>query len=358
MKGGVANYYYNLIQALPEDRFFVLDNAEGELLYRTKLIWPKWLKGLFTTWNVIRRKRIDHVLVGQVLPIGTITWILSHFTGIRYTVMTHAMDVTLLMAADANPRKKWLLQRILANATAVTTVSDFTKQKLITVGVPEEKIKLVYPCPHSDGTSIFDSEKKRYQKAIDEQYGVAGKTVLLTVARLHERKGIDVVLSALDTIRNQHENVVYVIVGDGPFRRELEQIVRVRNLSDSVIFTGAISDKEVSQWFARANIFAMISRELDNGDVEGFGIVYLEANSYGVPVVAGNSGGVPDAVIDGETGFLVDPQDKKMVAEAISALVTNPVLAATLGNNGLKRVEAQFRWSHQAETLKSVTTSH
>lgn len=360
MKGGVANYYYNLVQELPEDSFFVLDNHNGALLSTARFLWPKWLKGLLNTWRVVKQRDINHILVGQVLPVGTIALVLKRFLGISYTVMTHAMDVTLLMNADAARRKKALLDRILRNASAVTTVSEYTATQLESLGVEREKIHIIPPCPHIDATRMSQDALAQAQAAsarLDAEYLLEGKSVILTVARLHERKGVDMVLGALTHVLNEYPNAVYVIAGDGPELETLEQIVRVRNLEQSVIFLGAISDAEITQWYARADMFIMASRELENGDVEGFGIVFLEAGSFGKPVIGGNSGGVPDAIIDGKTGFLVDPNDTKMIAEGILALLTNSIVAGTLGDAAQKRVREQFQWPVQAERLQHIINS-
>lgn len=353
MTGGVANYYHNIVQHLPKDSIWVLDNSNDELLFRSRLLWPRWLKGLWSTWHTIRLLHIEHILVGQVLPVGTIAFLLHKLLRIEYTVMTHAMDITILLSSThASKRKQWLLRHILLNASAITTVSTFTADKLKECGVPPSKIHIIEPCPHIDGTTAHVPQQDCDR--LNEQYHLAGKKVLLTVTRLVERKGIDMVITALPRVLQKIEEAVYVIVGDGPHRETLEKIVRVRGLQQQVIFIGSVTDGELAAWYTRSDIFVMPSRELPNGDVEGFGIVFLEAGSFGKPVVAGNSGGISDAVQDGVTGFLVDPADDTMIADAIIAILRTPEGAATMGKHAQRRVETQFQWPMKAAALQKL----
>lgn len=353
MTGGVANYYHNIVQQLPQDSIWVLDNTQNELLFRSRFIWPKWLKGLWSTVHAVRLLRIEHLLVGQVLPIGTIALILHKFMHIQYTVMTHAMDVTILTSANnTNKRKQWLLKNILKNASAVTTVSRYTAQKLHEYGVEYSKIHIIEPCPHIDGTTAAVSDEQI--DALNAEYHLSGKKVILTVTRLVERKGIDMVITALPRILDKIEDAVYIVVGDGPYREVLEKIVRVRGLQKNVLFIGKVTDEQLPVWYSRCDLFVMPSRELPNGDVEGFGIVFLEAGSFGKPVVAGNSGGIADAVIDGETGFLVDPTDDTMIADAVIAILRTPEGAATMGHNAQQRVQTYFQWPTKAKKLQSI----
>lgn len=137
--GGVANYYKNLVSQMSQDRIRVLTNDKSELLSTNKYIWPKWLKGLVNSYRAAKQNEIEHILVGQILPIGTIALVLKIILKIPYTVMTHAMDVTLPYGKDGSARKKWLVKKILSKADSVTTVSRFTKKYLVDMGVDKRK---------------------------------------------------------------------------------------------------------------------------------------------------------------------------------------------------------------------------
>jgi phosphatidylinositol alpha-1,6-mannosyltransferase len=178
---------------------------------------------------------------------------------------------------------------------------------------------------------------------------------VLTISRLEDRyKGHDVMLRALPLIRAKVPEVQWVVIGDGTLRPGLEHLARAVGVDDAVRFLGAVSDAERDEWLRRATVFVMVSRLPADGYAgEGFGIVYLEANARGIPAVAANVGGAVDAVVDGETGLLVDPTDHLAVADALTRLLTDPEEARRLGGQGAARAQ-EFAWpriSRQIEDL-------
>lgn len=346
--GGVAHYYKNLVSRLPDESIRVLDNRDGKLTARARWLWPKWIPGLIHSIRTVREQRIEHVLVGQILPIGTIALIMKLFLGIPYTVMTHAMDVTRPFAGEVGQRRKWLVKKIIKYAHSITTVSIYTRLHLEELGARPRDITMIYPCANVSPTQgILPGSIHE----LDTQYNLAGKKVVLSVCRLVKRKGIDMALQAFSQLK-EHPDVVYVIVGDGPDKKRLQYIAKQYGVTDRVRFVGNVSHSNLACWYTRCDLFIMPTRKLSNSDVEGFGIVFLEANSFGKPVIAGKSGGVTDAVIDGETGFLVDPTDLSMITDALHQLLSDSELARTLGAEGKKRVEEQFQWDQQAERLR------
>lgn len=183
----------------------------------------------------------------------------------------------------------------------------------------------------------------------------ADRPTILTVARIEERyKGHDTMVRALALVRAKVPDVQWIVIGDGSLRPAIEQLTRSYGVAGSVRFLGAVGDDERDAWLARADLLAMPSR-LPAGDFagEGFGIVFLEAAAYGRPVVAGNVGGALDAVIDGETGLLVDPLDSVAVAEAIVRLLGDEQLARRLGAAGQARAQ-QFTWPRVAERVERL----
>lgn len=340
--GGVANYYKNLVVHLPMGTVQVLDNSQSRLISELRWVWPKWIIGLWNTIRAVREYNIQHILVGQLLPLGTIALCMKLFFRIPYTVMTHAMDVTTPFGQKGNSRKRWLVKRILAHADSITTVSIYTRLYLQDLGVPPKKITMVYPCSNIQNIA---------ETLAQEEY-FPGKRILLSVCRLVERKGIDAAIEAFARIQSQYADIEYVIIGDGPDRNRLEQRVHELGVQERIHFLGRVDDNELAQWYKRCEVFIMPSREIrETRDVEGFGIVYIEANSFGKPVIAGKSGGVMDAVIDGETGLLVDPEDVFMIEKALHRLFTDVDFARQLGEHGKKRVEQLFQWEIQANEL-------
>jgi phosphatidylinositol alpha-1,6-mannosyltransferase len=168
----------------------------------------------------------------------------------------------------------------------------------------------------------------------------AGRPTILTIAQLkHSYKGHDVLIRALAHVRVRVPDVEWVVIGDGPLRAGLEELASSSGLAGAAHFLGAISDEERNSWLQRADVFAMPSRLPG----EGFGIVYLEANAYGKPVVAGNVAGALDAIADGVSGLLVDPTDPAAVGEALTRLLLDRDLAGRLGRDGAARAR-DFAW--------------
>jgi phosphatidylinositol alpha-1,6-mannosyltransferase len=169
------------------------------------------------------------------------------------------------------------------------------------------------------------------------------RTVLLTIARLVPRKGIDSVLAALARVRSAVPDVVYLIAGDGPDRARLEQLARSARVDDAVRFVGPIADDELPLWYSLADVFVMPSRS-EPPDVEGFGIVFVEAAACERPVVAARAGGVPDAVADGVSGLLAEPGDDAGLARALIELLSDRARRADLGRRARERVLAELSW--------------
>lgn len=183
----------------------------------------------------------------------------------------------------------------------------------------------------------------------------AERPTVLTIGRMQDRyKGHDVLIRALERVREGVPDLQWVVIGDGPLRPELEAQARARGLARAARFLGAVDDEQRDQWLRRADLLAMPSRASAGGEAgEGFGIVYLEAGAYGKPVVAGNVAGALDAVRDGETGLLVDPQDPTAVAAAIGRLLEDRELARRLGGAGQERARG-FAWPVIAQRVEAV----
>jgi phosphatidylinositol alpha-1,6-mannosyltransferase len=229
----------------------------------------------------------------------------------------------------------------LRRAAATIAVSRYTRELAVAAGAEPDSVHLIPP-----GVDL--------PKASDGAREAPRPTVL-TIARLRDRyKGHDVMLRALPLIRARVPEVEWVVVGDGPLRAGLERAAADQGLVDAVRFLGAVSDDERDRWLRRAHVFTMPSRVPAGGFAgEGFGIVYLEAAAHGLPVVAGNVGGAPDAIVDGETGVLVDPNDHIALAEAIARLLLDPDHARALGAAGARRA-CEFTWPAVARRVEDV----
>ena len=237
-----------------------------------------------------------------------------------------------------------LLLRSCASSDLILANSTYTANLLQRHGVDRSKL-----CITGCGADWARFNSPPDVAKARKDLGLSGKKVILTLGHLAERKGFDMVLKCLPTIRQKHSDVLYVIAGVGPMEPRLRAMVDELGLRDCVHFAGAVTDHEAVQYMSACDVFAMPNRETRDGSVEGFGIVFLEANACGKPVIAGRSGGAPDAVVDGVTGFLVDPYDFEQVGQAITKLLDDSSLAARLGQQGRQRVEREYKWETVAD---------
>jgi len=356
-RGGVANYLAGLVGALPPGKIAVLaaksklgesfDQNQKYRIYRNKLFfrffWPKWLPLLFNLWRTTRREKAETILVGQVLPVGTAAYLLNKIFVLPYFISCHGMDI---LTAAGSSRKRNLMNKILEQASGTIANSEFTKKELIKLGIPENKITVIYPCPGKE-----EGIGREKVEEIRKKLGLADKKIILTVGRLVARKGHDKVIEALPKILEKIPNVIYVIVGGGPEREKLQ--VLSSKFQDNILFTGEISEAKKMAFYQLCDLFIMAPRQI-GPDVEGFGTVYLEANSFGKSVIAGGSGGVAEAVVDNVTGLVVDPENQDQISEAVIKLLANEQLAKKLGEQGKERVDKEFDWRMQAEKLEKL----
>ena len=178
--------------------------------------------------------------------------------------------------------------------------------------------------------------------------------MLLTVARLVPRKGHKVSIAAFAKICGEIPSAHYLIVGTGPEEEKLRAMVKEAGIENRVTFAGFVSGEDLPDIYNVCDVMLMANRQEENGDVEGFGIVFLEANAAGKPVIGGRSGGAVEAVVDGVTGFLVNPDDADELAGILRRLFLDRTLREALGEAGANRVRSDFNWSTRAERLKQI----
>ncbi|MBI5077668.1 glycosyltransferase family 4 protein [Candidatus Falkowbacteria bacterium] len=364
MFGGVANYWANLCKILPNDKIVVLasecddsldfDVKQNYLIYRKVLIskqkwlWPKWLPFLFWSFKLAHAEGVGKIIVAHILPGGTIAYILKLLLGIPYIVSVHGLDIAL---PQRNKRKLWLMKKILRRADAVIANSDYTKNELLKLGCADElKIEIVYPCSNINSAPIDVEKIQEFLR----QHKLENKKIILTTGRLIERKGHDKVIEALPQIIAAAPDVVYLIVGNGENLDNLRARALEKNLQDRVLFFTDIMDSEMPIFYQAADVFIMPCRCLDNGDIEGFGIVFLEASLFGKPAIAGRSGGAVEAIEHNVSGLLVDPLNVDEIARAAIALLGDEKRARELGEAGKQRVLRKFNWQEQGRKLERI----
>jgi phosphatidylinositol alpha-1,6-mannosyltransferase len=333
MIGGVANYLKDVCRALGKDNCLVYGPS-----ILARFFWPKWLPAMFSARKIIREKKVDMVLISHVLPMGYLALIYKKFFGIPYIVFTHGMDILI---QQKSRWKQFWIKKIIKNARGVVANSEFTRAEVLKLGVKKDKTATVYPCPNQN------------IKLLRFKGGFNGKKVILSVGRLVKRKGVDKVIEAMPKILESVPEAVYFVVGSGSYKKELVELKNKLNLGDKVVFTENTRDEEMNFFYASSDVFAMPARRI-GGDVEGFGIVYLEAALFGKPSVAGNVGGAPEAVLDGITGLIVNPESAEEIAEAIIKLLKDDVFRAKIGEAAKNRVMNEFVFEKQMEKMKHL----
>jgi phosphatidylinositol alpha-1,6-mannosyltransferase len=272
-----------------------------------------------------------HVTLSMHIVTSPAAAAIRRARGARTVQYFHAEEI------GAKPRLAAFAAR---QADASIAVSAYTAGLVAATGASTERVSVI-----ANGTDIPADPAPR----------AGERPTILTIARIEERyKGHDTMVRALSLVLAKVPEAQWVVIGDGSLRPGLEQLAHSYGVGESISFLGAVSDEQRDAWLARAKLLAMPSR-LPAGDFagEGFGIVYLEAAAYGKPVVAGAVGGAPDAVLDGETGLLVDPLDPVAVAEAIVRLLRDDELAHRLGAAGQARAQ-QFAWPRVAERVQAL----
>ena len=235
----------------------------------------------------------------------------------------------------------------LAQPDALLPVSRYTARLLRDQGVPPSRLHVV-----PNGTNL-DHFRPRGGTALRDRLGIGTRPMLLTVGRLVPRKGVDTMLRALPPIAASVPEVQYVVAGTGPDRGRLEHLAVRWGVRDRVHFVGYVTDDALPSYYSAADLFVMPAREAPP-DVEGFGLVFLEANACGTPAVGARSGGIPDAIVEGETGLLVPSSDPASLASALSSLLRDPTRITTLGRQGRAHTVRTANWSQVAARIYEV----
>lgn len=350
-KGGIQTYSYQIAQNLVE-----LGNDITVFALSCDGIKKIFLSPSFRTYkngkkvsflNVLTRH--DAILVTSWFPSAIIGVFLSRLYSAELFISAHGNE---LLYPKRNPVLHKLMLFCFKNAKKIFAVSSYTKQLLINEGIEENKIAVI-----PNGT-----DPQRFNLNIDfkelvKKHDLQNKKIILSISRLVKRKNFGAVIEVMPEILKEVPDAVYIIGGTGPMEEEWKKLAEEKEVEDKVIFVGYIPDEDLPKYYAMCDVFVMPSIEMkEEGEVEGFGIAFLEANACGKPVIGGKSGGVEDAIVDGETGFLVDPINKKEIKEKIIKILKNPSLAKSLGMKGRKRIEEELSWRKVTERLMKELT--
>ena len=279
------------------------------------------------------RNPFDLIVAGSAMPHGVPAGLLSMIVRRPFVVIALGEEV----GTDHRLGRR-LLPLVLRSARRVIAVSADTRSKVLASGAGPQQCEVV---PPSIDPLPFLAGGTRARSSFRSRHGLEGQTVVLTVARLEARKGHDTVLQALSELRSELPDIHYLIVGKGdpgPLRDKARHL----GMQDALTIVDFLEDDDYREAFAAADLFVMLSRPGSQGEVEGFGIVYLEAAAAGLACVAGDLGGCTDAVEDGHSGYCVDPLDPDAARDAIGELLRDPGRARSMGRNGRTRVLERF----------------
>ena len=276
-------------------------------------------------------------------------------TGVPYGIIVHGTDLLLLQhQAHQSSLKRKVARTLIHPASVIVANSRYTRDLCLTVcqeigvEVNPENIRVV-PL----GTDPTRFKPGVATEEVRTRYGLKNGRWMLTVARLTAHKGIDTGLRALAELAPNHPDLRYAVVGAGKKHGDLEALATELKVADKVRFLTNVPDDDLPAVYNLADVYVGVSRLADS-NVEGFGISLVEASACAIPVVAGRSGGIPDAVREGETGLLVDPADPGAVVQAVDALLSNPSLAGKLGGGGRRAVESHFNWDRVTKDMIQI----
>jgi phosphatidyl-myo-inositol dimannoside synthase len=356
--GGIQSFLFGLVSRLP---------ADDVVIYTSQWRgWRAWdaaqpfrvvredTSVLLPTPSVRRRARqllrehdCDVVWFGAAAPLGLLAPALRAAGARRVIATTHGHEVGWAML----PGARQVLRRIASSVDVLTYLGDYTRTRLAAALRADDVAKLRRLAPGVDA----DVFRPGVGAEVREELGLAGRPVVVCVSRLMPRKGQDTLIRALPALRKSAPDTALLLVGGGPYRSRLESLAADVGVRESVLFTGTVPWADLPAYYGAGDVFAMPCRSrLGGADVEGLGIVYLEASACGLPVVAGDSGGAPDAVVEGETGYVVDGRSVPPVADRVEALLGDEDERARLGLAGRAWVDHAWTWPAQVSALRSL----
>jgi phosphatidylinositol alpha-1,6-mannosyltransferase len=296
-----------------------------------------------------KQRRRTPTICGVWYPEGLI----AYLAGMRpLVILAHGSE--LLPPADRWRRPFWkaLQRRVLESASLVIANSDYTRQ-LVSAVAPNARVETIPLAVDPDRFAPTD------RAAAKEKYGVSGKRVLCTVSRMYPYKGHDVVLRAIASLApDERERLVYMVVGRGPYEPRLRRLAAQLGVESNVRWLGFVAEEDLPEVYSASDLFVLCTRDApEERSVEGFGLVFLEAQAGGTPVVGARTGGIPAAIQDGEGGWLIEQDDQKALADMIRNLVHSPELFRAAGTQARQRILREHTWVHYMQRFSSALKS-
>jgi phosphatidylinositol alpha-1,6-mannosyltransferase len=351
--GGIETFVIGLLERIKGHEVTVFTSQQGD----TSVYDQQWIekfgvrvirdqsKILLPSWRVTRAakkivaaKNINVVVFGAAAPLALMSPSLRKSGVKKIIALTHGHEVWW---AKIFPFRL-AIKRIGKNVDHLTYLGEFTRQAISKPLTRKSATEMVKIAPGID-TAHFIPQPDAMQKR--KELGLQDKKIIISVGRLVHRKGQDNLIQAMPAVLKKIPNAHLLLVGEGPYKKHLEKLVMKSSLEQNVTFAGRIMYDRLPSYLSAADLFAMPSRSRFFGlEVEGLGIVYLEASACGIPVVAGNSGGAPDAVLEGVTGLCVDGTNIEQITAAIVEICSDAERASHMGAAGRNWIVNQWRW--------------
>ena len=354
--GGIQAYVHALTVRQPADEVVVFASSwKGAAVFDAEQPFPvvradtsvllPTRKALRQARDIAKAEGCDRVWFGAAAPLGA----MAKGLGLERSVAsTHGHEV----AWARLPALRQVLQKVGRDVDVVTYLGDYTRERLAPV-IRTEMAQL----PSGVDTELF--RPGAGGDVVRRKLGLTDRPVVVCVSRLVPRKGQDVLIKALPLVRTAVPDAALLLVGGGPHAPHLRELAAQHGVADDVVLTGSVPWEELPAHYDAGDVFAMPCRSRFGGlEVEGLGIVFLEASATGLPVVAGRSGGSPDAVLDGTTGYVVDGTEVEEVAARLVELLSDPARAKAMGEAGRAWVERDWRWDVLAGRLRGLLAGH
>jgi phosphatidyl-myo-inositol dimannoside synthase len=351
--GGIQRTLGALVGELPPERVAVLcpswqraESFDANVPYRVfrqpeRFLWPTPGVGRRVE-AAVREFGAEVVLFGATYPLALLGPRLAR-KGTPYLAAAHGFEYWLSIAPGAHA----LVRRATARASRVSVMCSEFIARVVRTAVPDDvPVSVLYP-----GADVEVFHPDLPFEDLRERHGVADRPLVVCVSRLVPRKGQDVLIGAMAQVRRRVPDASLLIVGGGPYRRDLEALA-AKAPAGAVTFAGEVSERDLPRYYRAGDVFAMPCRTRRGGlEVEGWGNVFIEAAACARPVIAGDSGGAREALVDGVTGLLVDGANVDAVADAVASLLEDPDRARTMGAAGRVRVERHYTWPRATEQL-------
>ncbi|MEY4735199.1 MAG: hypothetical protein RL428_534 [Actinomycetota bacterium] len=361
--GGIETFIIGLIERMPKGTVIVFTSQQGDtrdydaqwlneygvevIRDKSKVLLPSLRVGRAVR-ALIRERAITKVFFGAAAPLGLLAHGVRKAGAKKIVALTHGHEVWWAKLWPFS----WAVRRIGKGVDSLTYLGDFTKKAISRALTPDAINSMVRIAPGIDTEHFAPAVDSELLK---RELDLEGKRVIVSVGRLVHRKGQDTLVEALPEILKEYPDAHLLFVGVGPHLEYIHKRAIQLGVLANISFVGRVQYSELPRFISVGEIFAMPSRSRLAGlEIEGLGIVYLEASACELPVVGGLSGGAPDAVLEGETGFAVDGLNPSAVASAVNQLLADPERAKEMGRRGRQWIIDEWEWRHWSARFNSL----